>query len=195
MVFVKKMNKQKKEKKLSPRELIICHARIQNPTWPKYRCYLQAYPKCKIKSAYTSSTILFDRPHVAKYIDEFKQKMIEKIEVDQQYVLKGLMRIVEFNPQCLLDKDGNPLPLHELDPEDAKVIESVSEFEFVKIREDGKPDKIIPYIKKYKTGNNVAAYELFGKYLKMWIEKKEIILPDDLPDRIFNINFVGPEKE
>ena len=178
----------KKTKKPSPRELKICLARIKNPTWYKYRCYMVGYPKIKIESAYSASTVFFDKPHIVEYIDSFHKRMIEKVEVTEQYVLRGLMKIVEFDPSCMLDKDGFAKALHELDPEDRKVIEAVSEFQLVKVRDKDGNERVVPYIAKFKTGSKVPAFELLGKYLKMFTDKTEIDFPE-IENRKFNLNF------
>ena len=102
------------EKKLSEKEMIIIHARIKNPSWSKAKCYQQGYPKSNLNSAYSSSTQFFKKPHIVEFMETRRKEIEEKIDIDAQYVLKRLMRIIEFNPQCMVDKDGLPLPLHKL---------------------------------------------------------------------------------
>lgn len=183
--------KPQKPRKLFAYELAVCHARIKNPTWPNYRCYRAGYPNCNINSSYSLAHEFFKKPHISKYIDEFTEKMIREVEIDVQYILRSLMNIREFNPQCLVDDDGNPVPLEKLDPEDAKILESIK-FDYLKYKDDEGKEKFKATISRFKTPSQTAALDLLGKYLKMWSDKAELILPDDLPNRKFEITFVSP---
>lgn len=184
------------EKKLSEKEMIIIHARIKNPSWSKAKCYQQGYPKSNLNSAYSSSTQFFKKLHIVEFMETRRKEIEEKIDIDAQYVLKQLMKIIEFNPQCMVDKDGIPIPLHKLDPDDAKIIESIGRFKLVDIKD--KTGEAIPtlIISKYNTGNKISALELIGKYLKMFTDRKSIEFDSkSMPDRIFDINFVGPKEK
>ncbi len=183
----RKKTKKKAPRRLTPRELLVCHARIQNPTWDNSRCYRVGNTTCNRNSSYTMAHEFFKKPLIKKYIDNFRKRMIQKVEVDQQYVLKALMRIIEFNPQCLLDSEGIPLTLDELDPEDAKAIEAISEFETIYIHGPG--DIKIPkrVISKFRTGKYTTAVDLLGKYLNMWSDKSDLNVI--VKDRKFVLEF------
>jgi hypothetical protein len=182
--------KLKKKKKLATelteKELIVCHARIQNPTWAKARCYRVGYPFGKRESSYKLSSDFFKRDRVKKYINNFIKKMTHKVEVDVQYVLRNLMKIIEFNPQCMINPDGSPIALHDMDPEDAKIVQSMKLWMIDKQKENGEIESF-PVVSEYKIPGIDKALDMLGKYLKMWSDKTDLNVV--VEDRRFYIDF------
>jgi len=185
-----------KKKKLTQVEMMICMAKLENPTWSKARCYRVGHPKCKKSSSYSSAVVFFNKKHIAEYMDKNLKKIEEKSRLSIEYVLLELQKRVEFNPQCFLDKDGNMLPLKDLDPEDAKLIESVGKFAYVKTVENGEA-KVTPYIAKYKTGKALDALKMIGAYFGMWKDDDEPPPTDNPIDRRFEVVIIeeDPKKD
>ena len=191
---VKKIVKKKakpKKKVISDKELIVVLAYIKNRTWSKARCYRLGFPDCERMSAYPLATKLFQRPHVKKYIDNFRAKMIREVELDVQFVLKNLMRIVGFNPQCLLDENKLPLSLKDLEPEDAKVFQSIK-FDYITTKDSDGKENLTAVIDSYKIPNQTQALDLLGKYLKIWSDKSDFNIK--VNDRKFEIEFYDHDR-
>lgn len=131
-----------------------------------YRIAFQNY-KAKDTSAQVMASNLLTKPKIKKYIQDRRKAAAKKVDLGVTKVLKGLLRIAEFDPRKLLDKKGHPLPLHKLDDETALAISSL-EFERVVTRTPSGRRKIKYIPKKVKHESRKPAWELLGTHLNMF---------------------------
>ncbi len=85
------------------------------------------------------------KPDIRAAIDAGLAKLSGRIEISAERVLKERARLAFFDPRKLLDDNGNPLPLHQLDDDAAAAIAGVD----IQINGDG--------------GSVVRKYRLAGK--------------------------------
>lgn len=93
----------------------------------------------------------------------------ERVQIDQDWVLRRLAAIASIDVRKLFAADGTLRPIHELPEEVAGAISSV---EIVKRRagdEDG-PE----YLHRVRSWDKVKALELLGKHLRMFSDRVEV---------------------
>ena len=105
------------------------------------------------------------------------------------------MAVVEFNPQDMLDEDGNYLDPKDIDPEVAKLLDSLNTKRIkTGLKDEETGEEIYKTITtSYRVGDKNRSVELLGKYLKMFTDKIEF---DDVSpvNRKFNLNFFKSAK-
>lgn len=182
-----KTKAKKKPPKMTEADFIICHAQLKNPGWSMARCYRVGHTRVKETTAWNKGHLFFKRPHIKKYMDDFRKKMINDTEITIEYVLSGIARTLDFNAQNLLDKNGQPKPLKDIDPEDVKVMEGIK-LRYMETGTDSKGNPIYEtFIDKYKKSKHSTMYDLLGKYLKMWSDGANLNL--NVKNRKFELVF------
>jgi phage terminase small subunit len=141
-----------------------------------------------IKAGYSKKTAesqgcqLLKNPKVAAAIAKKVGKVCGKLEISQERVLQEIAKLAFFDPRKLFESDGSPKQLHELDDETAM---AVAGFEFIELFE-GTGDEKHAYglLKKYKLTDKRASLELLGRYLKLFTDKIEVDVTDDVVARL-----------
>lgn len=101
------------------------------------------------------------RPNVRAAIDERCKELAEDVGVRQHVVLRQLKAVATLDPRKVEDENGEPIPLHKLDPETAAAIAAV-EVENISINgETGKRYR-------YKFWDKVKAGVQLGQYTGAW---------------------------
>lgn len=111
-------------------------------------------------------------PAVQAAIQQAIQKRAKRTEITQDRVLRELARIAFFDPRSLLNADGTPRPVNELDDETAAALAGMDVFE--EFEGTGKDRKFIGYTKKVKVADKVAALSLAMRHLGMLNDKLQI---------------------
>lgn len=86
--------------------------------------YRIAFPGTKMtrKQMYEEACKLVQDPKIVQRLAELRRPAIEESQVELTRVLRELARISFFDPRRLLDEDGSPKPLSELDDDTAAAI-------------------------------------------------------------------------
>jgi phage terminase small subunit len=117
------------------------------------------------------------KPVISAAIKDEMAKREERTEITQDKVLNELAKIGFFDIRKLLDSEGNPIPLHELDDKTSAAIAGLDILE--EYIGTGKDRVFVGYVKKYKIADKRAALVDIGKHLGMFIERKEVGSPGD----------------
>jgi phage terminase small subunit len=104
-----------------------------------------------------------------------RQKAIEAVDVEElaeirtrnnitiESTLVGIARVAFADPRKLFDKDGQPLPIHELDDDTALAIDSI---EVIETYAGSGEDRLFTgYVKKYRFSRRGEAQEKLMKHL------------------------------
>jgi phage terminase small subunit len=101
----------------------------------------------------------------------------EKIELKAEDTLRGIANIARFDPRRLFDEKGNAKGIHQLDLETAQAI---SGFDYVTLyRGKGKQKHSSGQLGKIRFADRLKAFELLGRYQKLFTDKVEHGLDDE----------------
>lgn len=129
------------------------------------------------KTAYSIGEENLKKPDIAAAIKVEMDKRAERTEITQDKVVRELAKLGFFDIRKLLDSEGNPIPLHNLDDDTAAAIAGL---EIMEEYEGSGQDKVfVGYVKKYKLADKRAALVDIGKHLGMFVERKEVGSPGD----------------
>jgi phage terminase small subunit len=148
---------------------------MPNAITPKQASFVQEYlidknaTQAAIRAGYSKKTAneqgarLFANVSVRASIDAALSDIAERTGITAERVLRERARLAFFDVRKLFDKDGFPIPLHQMDEDTAAAIVGVDVMEqFVG---DGDEQVLMGFVKKYRFAtkdNSLAALE---KYL------------------------------
>lgn len=105
-------------------------------------------------------------PAILSMLDIRRANICQKLEISTERILQERARLSFFDVRKLFDKDGQPIPIHELDDDSAAAIaglEVVEQFEG-----SGDDRKFVGYLKKYKLSDKGASLTALEKHLGMY---------------------------
>ena len=135
----------------------------------KLQCWYIASkkPKTKKTTASVYASNMYHKAEVQRYIQDRKKAAADRIEIKTGEVLRGLLRIANFDERMLFDSKGRPIPVHKL-PDDIALAIAGTEFSRVSTRTPTGQRRVQYYTKKFKTESRKGAWELIGQHLNMW---------------------------
>lgn len=105
-----------------------------------------------------------------------KRKRLEiKTEITQERVLKEFARLAFFDPRKLLNDDGTPKPINELDDDTAAAIAGLD-------IEEANDNRGV--VRKYKIADKKGALDSVARHLGMFNDKLNLNVTDALADRL-----------
>ena len=147
---------------------------------PKQAAFVQQYlvdknaTQAAIRAGYSAKTAssagerLLRNVEVCTAIDRAMADLAKRLGITAERVLRERARLAFFDPRKLLDKDGAPIPLQDLDDDTAAAIagmDVLDEFEG-----SGDARRFIGYTKKYKIADKNVALEKLAKHLGLYRE-------------------------
>lgn len=124
------------------------------------------------KTAHSQGPRLLDDVGVKELIAEAMAKRSESTKITAERVLQELGRVAFFDPRRLLNADGSPKPINELDDDTAAVLAGMDvQEEYVGV---GDERRFVGYTKKVKMADKVAALSLAMRHLGMLTDKLEV---------------------
>lgn len=114
------------------------------------------------KTASEQAFDLLRKPQIAAAIEESRQKHIAKLDLSAERVLTELAGLAFFDVRKLVNPDGSPKSITDLDDETARAIQGI-ELQTVK---DGENDFAL--VRKYKIADKNAALEKLMKHLGLF---------------------------
>lgn len=105
-------------------------------------------------------------PAILSMLDIRRADVCTKLEISTERILQERARLSFFDVRKLFDKDGKPIPIHELDDDSAAAIaglEVVEQFEGT-----GDNKQFVGYLKKYKLSDKGASLTALEKHLGMY---------------------------
>lgn len=168
------------ESKLNPRQrsFIAEYLKDKNAT----AAYMRAYGVAK-ETAMRAGPRLMEHVGVKAEIDRHLSAVVEQVKhetgITLERVLKELARIAFFDPRKLFDKDGNPLPITELDDDTVAAIAGLDVME--EYEGSGKDRVLKGYVKKWKLQTKDGALDKLMKHLGGYAKDNEQKPPAEKP--------------
>lgn len=137
--------------------------------------YRRSYNTSKMKPDVINvkASEMLKKGKVAVRIAELNKHLLDKLEVQKEKTLKRLMQGQEFDIRKFYKEDGTIKKPHELDEDSSKAVVGV------KYDKDGA-------LLEYKIIDVKGCAELLGKHLKLFTDKVEVEVGDDLKDALKN---------
>lgn len=124
------------------------------------------------KTAHSQGPRLLDDVGVKELIADAMAKRSESTKITAERVLQELGRVALFDPRRLLNADGSPKPINELDDDTAAVLAGMDIAE--EYEGTGDDRRFIGYTKKVKLADKVGALNLAMRHLGMLTDKLEV---------------------
>lgn len=128
-------------------------------------CHRIAFASNKMtdKQRHEEASKLASDPKVRQRINDLRRPAIEAAQIDLTRVVKELVRLATFDPRKLLNEDGSPKPINELDDDTAAAVAGLDLME--QFEGQGKDRVFVGYVKKYKIADKNAALDKLMKHL------------------------------
>lgn len=112
------------------------------------------------KSAHVLGYQLLQNPLVSAAISQASEKRSQNIGLTTERLLQEAMRLAFFDIRKLVDAEGNPIPIQQLDDDTAAAIQGL-ELATEKSRDD---DGVVTTVRKYKIADKNSAIERLFKH-------------------------------
>ena len=140
--------------------------------------YRKAYPnskKWKDESVWQKASVLASNIKVQSRVQELLQKAAAKNEITVERVLREIARLAFFDIRKLVNDDGTPKGLHELDDDTAAAIAGLD------VARVGNAVVGEGEILKFKIADKNSALEKLAKHLQIFTDKLELTGKDGGP--------------
>ena len=153
---------------------------------PKQQAFVEHYlvdknaTQAAIRAGYSLKTAAsigeenLRKPEIREAIDVGLNDLAARVGVSAEMVLRERKRIAFFDPRQLLDSEGNPKPLQELDADTAAAIAGL---EVVKMTGGEATPGVLSYAKKYKLAAKDTSLAALEKYLGLHEKPMRFALP------------------
>lgn len=148
---------------LTPKQENFCLAYLE--TGNASEAYRRSYNTAKMKpeTVCRNAKGLLDDTKIAARIAELRKPIEEAVQIDLTRVVRELVRLATFDPRKLLNADGSPKPINELDDDTAAAVAGLDMLE--QFEGQGKDRVFVGYVKKYKIADKNAALDKLMKHL------------------------------
>ena len=118
------------------------------------------------KTAGSQAFDLLQKPEVQAQIEQFVAKAEEKVGLSIERTLREVARLAYFDPRKLLNDDGSPKPITELDDDTAACLAGL---DIQEVYEGSGADRVfVGYVKKYKIADKNSALDKAMKHLGLF---------------------------
>lgn len=165
---------------------------------PKQKQFILEYlidhnaTQAAIRAGYSKHTAkeqgyrLLTNIHVQPAIEEAIKRQEVRTEITADRILKEIFRIASVDLRQAFDENGELKNIHDI-PED--VARAISGIDVDELWEGSGRDRTqIGVTKKIRFNDKTRALELLGKYLKLFIEQKEITGANGGPIKVQNLD-------
>jgi len=129
------------------------------------------------RTAKAAASRLLTNVYLQAEIQKGMDRCCKKLELNADDTLRGIANIANFDPRKLFDEEGNAKGIHELDLETAQVL---SGLDFVTLYEgEGEQKHAFGQLRKVRFADRLKAFELLGRYQKLFTDKVEHGLDDE----------------
>lgn len=129
------------------------------------QAYIRAGYKARGNSAEVNASRLLRNAKVQAAIAERMKAREQRTEITQDRVLKEFARLAFFDPRKLLNDDGTPKPINELDDDTAAAISGLD------IEEANENRGVV---RKYKIADKKGALDSVARHLGMFNDKLNV---------------------
>lgn len=134
------------------------------------------------KTANEQGARLLAKASVKAAVQAALERQEKRTEITADLILRELLDIARSDIRELFDEDGNLRKIHDLPDGIAKAVAGIDVEEL--FEGYGRERTRIGDVKKVKLWNKVSALELLGKHLKLWIDRVEHDVTDELAERL-----------
>lgn len=127
-----------------------------------------------VKTAASLGERLLRNVEIRAAIDEGLQDLARRVGLTAEMVLRERKRLAFFDPRKLLDREGNPLPLQDLDDDTAAAIAGLDVLQMIG---EGHTSGITSFVKKYKLAAKDTSLMALEKYLGLNEKRIRFALP------------------
>lgn len=161
-------------KELSPKQQRFCDEYIidLNATQAAIRAGYS------VKTAQEQASRLLSNVMVQAQIDQLKKARAQATGITAERVLQEIAKLAFFDPRKLLNEDGTPKKINELDDETAMAVAGID------IVTKGNDDVGFADIMKIKLADKGQNLERLGRHLKLFTERIEVTDASDLANRV-----------
>ena len=131
-----------------------------------------------VKTANEQGARLLANVSVASQIDQLKKARAQATGITAERVLQEIAKLAFFDPRKLLNEDGTPKKINELDDETAMAVAGID------IVTKGNDDVGFADIMKIKLADKGQNLERLGRHLKLFTERIEVTDASDLANRV-----------
>ena len=143
---------------------------------PKQKAFCQEYiidfngTQAAIRAGYSKKTAAeiacehLMKPHIQKEVEALTAQRTKAVELSADRVLQELMNIAFVDPLALFNDDGTFKELSKIPESARRAIISL----------DTTSNKAGATTTKLKLCDKIAALDKLGKYLQMWMDRKEV---------------------
>ena len=114
------------------------------------------------KTAGSQGFDLLKKPEIAAEIEKRRHLRAENTGLTVERLLEEAMRLAFFDIRKLVDKDGNPIPINELDAATAAAIQGID------VATIGNADVGVGQVLKYKIADKNSAIERLFKHMGLF---------------------------
>lgn len=124
------------------------------------------------RSAGAIAGSLLQKHEIQLALKQVQEERSAKTKITAERVLQELARIAFFDPRNMLNADGSPKPIQDLDDDTAAVLAGM---DIAEEYEGSGEDRVFKgYTKKVKLADKVAALNLSMRHLGMLTDKLEV---------------------
>ena len=114
------------------------------------------------------------KPEIQAAIDAGMADLASRVGITAERVLRERARIAFFDPRKLLDAEGNPLPMQDLDDDTAAAIAGV---EVIEMKGGAEIPGVLSLVKKYRLAAKDTSLAALEKYLGLTEKPMRFALP------------------
>lgn len=165
---------------LNPRQRILADKFLElGEATAAYRA--AGYKAKTDQAAYSGASEILSHPKVSAYVQMRRQEQAKNLDYGVQRVLQEVARIAFFDARRMFNKDGNLLPVHEMDDDTAAALASVEvRRQTLEGKQCGPDDKesqdvnIVETISKVKVNDKGAALDKLMRYHGLYKDRIEV---------------------
>lgn len=132
-----------------------------------------------VKTARSVGNENLTKPDISSAVQEAMKARSQRTEITQDRVLQELARIAFFDPRRLLNPDGSPKPINELDDDTAAALAGLDVTE--EFEGSGEDRVFVGYTKKFKIADKNTALTNAMRHLGMMKDKTEVTGANGMP--------------
>lgn len=171
-------------------DIVVKEKAKERPLTPKQDMFVREYlvdlnaTQAAIRAGYSAKTAeeqgyqLLRKTSVQSAIQAGMDKRAVSVDISATRVLNEIAKLAFFDPRKLLNDDGTPKRIHELDDETAAAVAGID------IVTKGNDDLGYADILKIKLADKSKNLELLGRHLKLFTDKIELDVGGELAQRM-----------
>lgn len=155
--------RQTESAELTDRELRFCREYVCDVSMNGTQSYLRAFPHVTYFTAKNKAAQLLKRPEIKRAIADMQKDRMERLSCSGDRIIEEAMKLAFYDPRNMFDSDNRIIPVQDLDPDHAAVIEGIETLHKVV----GDDNDGMAVTTKIKLPSKRGALEFLAKIKKM----------------------------